>query len=194
MLEEELDPGSFDLVVPSHADKRLFSLEKRSDLLFSKEHLQVIFDDPTMLQRFTTFLYTTRPESVPLLGYYLHAVKALKALKYSNSLVKSLKPLDGHEFSTDKATATGNDSLISKADAAFEALAQEDLPAYITHTWSQIVGVSMKRRVTGSMPAALRDLSEGLAEVFCLTDPLRHDNPIIFASEGRPHQFTCSDN
>lgn len=27
-------------------------------------------------------------------------------------------------------------------------------------------------------------LSEGLAETFCLTDPSRRDNPIIFASEG----------
>lgn len=36
-------------------------------------------------------------------------------------------------------------------------------------------------------------MSEGLAETFCLSDPARHDNPILFASEGeyRIHQ-TCS--
>lgn len=27
-------------------------------------------------------------------------------------------------------------------------------------------------------------MSEGLAETFCLTDPSRRDNPIIFASDG----------
>ena len=35
----------------------------------------------------------------------------------------------------------------------------------------------------GSMPTDLRDASEGLAEVFCLSDPSRHDNPIILASD-----------
>lgn len=29
-------------------------------------------------------------------------------------------------------------------------------------------------------------MSEGLAETFCLSDPARHDNPILFASEGKP--------
>ncbi|KAK7703222.1 hypothetical protein SLS64_009198 [Diaporthe eres] len=32
-------------------------------------------------------------------------------------------------------------------------------------------------------------MSEGLAETFCLTDPSRRDNPIIFASEGRNCRF-----
>lgn len=31
----------------------------------------------------------------------------------------------------------------------------------------------------------LYSLSEGLAETFCLTDPSKTDNPIVFASEGR---------
>lgn len=35
----------------------------------------------------------------------------------------------------------------------------------------------------GTLPPHLREQSEGLAEVFCLTDPSRSDNPIVFASE-----------
>lgn len=36
----------------------------------------------------------------------------------------------------------------------------------------------------GTLAPHLREASEGLAEVFCLTDPSRPDNPIVFASEG----------
>ena len=184
LLEEEIDPGSFDLVVPAHGDGGLYSLERRSEILFSKDHLQVIFDDPTLLQKFTAFLCVNRVSSVPLLIYYLDALKALKAISYSNAVIESLGPLHGHAFSDSTAAATLNESLKAKADAAFEALARDDLPAYITHAWIQTVSVSIKRRISGTLPAHLRDMSEGLAEVFCLTDPSRHDNPIVFASEG----------
>ena len=187
LVEEEIEPGSFDLVIPSHGDTGIYSLEARSEQLFSKEHLQVIFGDAVLLQRFTNFLCTSRPKSIPLLVYYLDATKALKAISYSNAIVEALEPLEGHEFSSTGADATLNKCLRDKADAAFEAIARDDLPAYITHTWIQTVSVSMKRRITGSMPAHLRDMSEGLAEVFCLTDPSRHDNPIVFASEGELH-------
>lgn len=53
---------------------------------------------------------------------------------------------------------------------------------FITHVWIKIVSLSIKQRVMGTMPAHLREASEGLAEVFCLTDPSRADNPIILAS------------
>lgn len=185
LVEEEIEPGSFDLVVPSHGDTGVYSLETRSEQLFSKDHLEVIFGDPILLQRFTNFLCTSRPKSIPLLVYYLDATKALKAISYSNAIVEALEPLEGHDFSSTGADATLNRRLKEKADAAFEAIARDDLPAYITHIWIQTVSVSMKRRITGSMPAHLRDMSEGLAEVFCLTDPSRHDNPIVFASEGK---------
>jgi hypothetical protein len=79
---------------------------------------------------------------------------------------------------------TLNAELEEKANKAFDVLVREDLPAYITHTFLQTVSISIQRRVTGGLPAHLRVASEGLAEVFCLTDPSRPDNPIVFASEG----------
>jgi hypothetical protein len=185
LLEEEIDPGSFDLVIPGHGEGGLYSLERRSEALFSQDHLQAIVEEPALLQQFTTFLCTQRPASVPLLAYYLDALKALRAISYANALGEALEPLQGHDFSAEPATATLNAALKAKAEAAFEALAREDLPAYITWVWIQTVTVSIKRRIAGTLPAHLRDMSDGLAEVFCLTDPSRHDNPIVFASEGR---------
>ena len=184
LAEEEIDPASFDLVVPANAPTQ-YSLEERSELLFSKEHLKVIFEDPTLLQRFTTFLCAAHPSSVPVLVYYLDALKAIRALAYVNSITKSLKPLKDSDASPDPIQQTVNDDLQAKADQAFELLRREDLPAYITHTWVRIVSVTIKRRIADTLPVHLRDLSEGLAEVFCLTDPSRPDCPIIFASEGK---------
>ncbi|KAF9870843.1 hisactophilin c49s mutant phototropin phy3 fusion protein [Colletotrichum karsti] len=183
LAEEEVEPGSFDLVVPSHGDSGHYSLETRSELLFSKEHLQAIFDDHVLLQRFTDFLHSVRPDSLPLLTYYLDCLKALRAIAYANAIANGLERLQDHDFSAQDTENTVNSSLQKKADAAFDNLVQEDLPAYITYMWIQTVSMSIKRRITGTLPVQLREMSEGLAEVFCLTDPSRHDNPIVFASE-----------
>jgi hypothetical protein len=79
--------------------------------------------------------------------------------------------------------------LEEKANHAFDVLVRDDLPAFITHVFTQVVSVNISKRITGNLPPMLREASEGLAEVFCLTDPSRTDNPIIFASEGEsPYQ------
>jgi hypothetical protein len=184
LLED--DPVSYDLVVPPAEERpHTYSLEKRSEQLFSVAHLEVIFADPTLLSRFTTFLSRHRPQSMPILVYYLDAVKALKAISYSNAIADALEPLEGYEFTASPVCATVNTVLEDKARQAFDVLVQEDLPAYITHIYTKVVSLSITRRVTGTLPAQHHDASEGLAEVFCLTDPSRPDNPIVFASEGK---------
>ena len=82
------------------------------------------------------------------------------------------------------APASANVALEHKANQAFDALVREDLPAYVTQMYIQIVSLSISQRITGVLAPHLREASEGLAEVFCLTDPSRPDNPIVFASEG----------
>lgn len=101
----------------------------------SKAHLQAIFDDPKQLRRFTSFLGAQRPQSVPLLIYYLDALKALAAMKYSNAVAEALEPLEAHDFTHNAAAATQNSTLEAKARQAFEMLARDDLPAFVTYTW-----------------------------------------------------------
>lgn len=188
--EETMEQGSFDLIVPSRL-VGVYSLERRSELLFSTEHLRVIFADPIFLTRFTSFVAIYRPpSSIALLNYALDALKAIRAMDWMNAIIsKSLRP-EGrpqHSFFLGAVPElTANESLRRKAAAAMDALARDELPAYVTHVWTDTVEISMKRKITGSMPAHLRDMSEGLAEVFCLSDPSRPDNPIVFASEGMP--------
>jgi len=182
--EEDLDPGSFDLVAPLDVKNKQYSLEKRSEQLFSTEHLQVIFSDPSLLLRFTAFLSHFRASSIPVLIYYLDSIKALKAISYSNAIAEALDPIPGFDFTTTTAKPTVNIELEKRSRQAFDAMVREDLPAYVTHTYIQTVSLSIQRRITGTLPSHLREASEGLAEVFCLTDPSRPDNPIVFASEG----------
>ncbi|KAL3956807.1 hypothetical protein ACCO45_009653 [Purpureocillium lilacinum] len=179
-----LQPGSFDLVnpvEPNRAGGGKYELEKRSELLFSSRHLEAIFDDPAYLYRFARFLHQHRPASVPLLSYYMESLKALKAINYSNAVLRELGPLTEFDSTEETALAhaTANKELETYAHAAFELLAREDLPMYITHIWIQTVTVSIRHRIKG-LP---RPASEGLAEVFCLTDPSRPDNPIVFMTE-----------
>jgi hypothetical protein len=182
--EEDIDPGSFDLVAPPEAKVKQYSLETRSEQLFSTEHLQVIFSDPSLLLRFAAFLSHFRTSSIPVLIYYLDAMKALKAISYFNATAEALEPILGFDFTTTTAKPTVNAELEQKSRQAFNAMVREDLPAYITHAYTQTVSLSIQRRITGTLPSHLREASEGLAEVFCLTDPSRPDNPIVFASEG----------
>lgn len=165
--------GSFDLVAPPQDTPHGFSLEARSVQIFSHEHLRVIFEDPALLLRFTAFLSTHRPQSVPILIYYLDALKALKAVKYANAIAEALSPIPGHEFTSNLAPPSVNNALESKANLAFDVLVKEELPAYVTQMYIQIVSLSISQRITGVLAPHLREASEGLAEVFCLTDPSR---------------------
>jgi hypothetical protein len=183
LLED--DPKSWDLVEPEEEDRKVFSLEARSEQLFSKQHLTAIFKDTPSLLRFTSFLSVARPKSLPVLIYYLDALKALRAINYANAVAEALDAIPGLEFTETQARPTVNGVLEEKAEQAFNILVRDDLPAFITHIFTQVVSVSISKRVTGTLPPLLREASEGLAEVFCLTDPSRKDNPIIFASEGR---------
>lgn len=176
--------GSFDLVAPPEEGHHTFSLEERSLQMFSEEHLRLIFANSSSLLRFTAFLSTHRPQSVPTLIYYLDALKALKAIQYANAIAGALAPIAEHSFTSSPCETTANQQLEDRARKAFTSLAEQDLPAYITQIHIQIVSLSIARRITGNLAPHLRDASEGLAEVFCLTDPSRPDNPIVFASEG----------
>lgn len=178
------DPASYELVAPSRGQKQGYSLEKRSQTLFSREHLQVIFSDPALLFKFTAFLSAHRTQSVPILVYYLDALKAIRAIHYANAVCEGLDPIEGFDFSSSYPMRSVNVALEQKANQAFDVLVKEELPAYITHLYVQVVTMSISRRVTGSLAPHLQAASEGLAEVFCLTDPSRPDNPIVFASEG----------
>ncbi|KAF2095609.1 hypothetical protein NA57DRAFT_12392, partial [Rhizodiscina lignyota] len=179
----EDDPASFDLVVLGHDDWKVYSLERRSELMFSREHLAEIFADPSLMLRFTSFLSKSRPQAIPMLIYYLDSLKAISAINYANAVAEALEPIHGFDFTEHPARPTVNSILEEKSQLAFDALVKDELPAYITHVFIQYVSVSIQRRITGTLPPHLRDASEGLAEVFCLTDPSRPDNPIVFASE-----------
>ena len=184
LAEDDIDPGSFDLVAPPEDGLKQFSLDTRSEQLFSTEHLKLIFDDPSLLQCFTSFVNRNRPASMPILIYYLDSIKALKALSYHNAIAEALEPIRGFDFTLTRAKLSTNSELEEKSQLAFDALVREDLPAYIANTYIQTVSLSIQRRITGTLPPHLQEASEGLAEVFCLTDPSRPDNPIVFASEG----------
>ena len=142
-------PGSYDLVAPPEEGHESFSLDKRSVQLFSREHLEIIFSTPATLLKFTAFLSTHRPQSVPILIYYLDALKAIKAIKYSNAIAEALSPINGHEFTDTPAQSTQNTELEEKAAQAFTVLTEQDLPAYVTQMYVQVVSLSISQRITG---------------------------------------------
>ncbi|KAG9685418.1 hypothetical protein KCU95_g8464, partial [Aureobasidium melanogenum] len=182
LLED--DPANFDLVAaPPEEVNQTYRLDEHAEQLLSRQHLEAIFANRKTLLKFTGFLNSHRPLSIPILVFYMDALKALRAIKYANAVSSALHPVSGLDFTSAPPQTTQNQELQNKADQAFDLLVREDLPTYITWTWISIVSTSIQRRITGTLAPHLREASEGLAEVFCLTDPSRKDNPIVFASE-----------
>ncbi len=174
----------FDLAAPIKDANHLHALETLSDLLFAHEHLKSIFADPSSLLDFTSFLSSCRPKSAPMLMYYLDTTEALKAVNYAITIAGSLEPILGHDFTSVPVQTTMNSMLEGKAEKAFNVLVQEDLPAFVTQLYVQTVKSSMIRRIMDPSAPRTGEGPEGLLEVFCLTDPSRPDNPIVFASQG----------
>lgn len=167
-----------------NATESIAPLEKRSELLFCREHLQLILADSTLSLNFTDFLRTYRPDSVPILAYYLDAVKAMKTIRYAEAIIKGLEPIPGHAFTSETTSATMAWVMEDKADRALDVLVKDDLPAFIAYVYVRTVDVALVDRVTGNEDAGSGGIADGLAEVFVLSDPSRPDNPIVFTSEG----------
>ncbi|KAJ5780798.1 PAS-associated C-terminal [Penicillium paradoxum] len=183
---EENEEASFDLVAPYNGDKvPLHTLEQQADLMFCSDHMLAILSNPRYLARFREFLAQERPGSISTLTYYLNASKSLKAIQYANALVRLSVdvPTAGIETAEYPVGPTINIALEQRVQAALDALTAEELPAFITSTCIKITGKVVEERIRGTLPAKFQGTSDGLAEVFCLTDPSRPDNPIIFASE-----------
>ena len=167
-----------------NANESIAPLEKRSDLLFSREHLQSILADSTLSLKFSDFLRTYRPDSVPILAYYLDAIKAVKTIRYAEAIIKGLEPIPGHAFTSEANSATMAWVMEDKADRALDVLVKDDLPAFIAYIYVRTVDVALVDRVIGNEDLGSRAIADGLAEVFVLSDPSRPDNPIVFTSEG----------
>ncbi|KAL8717649.1 MAG: hypothetical protein Q9225_005122 [Loekoesia sp. 1 TL-2023] len=177
-------PKSNDFELQATIETGGIPLEVRSELLFSRQHLELIFADKELSARFGTFLRTYRPDSVPILGYYLDTIKALRTLKYAEAVVKNLERIPGLEFTAESKGVTMTWVLEDKADRALDILAKNDLPAFIAYVYVCIVDLALVERVTGKADVQANDVAIGLAEVFTISDPSRPDNPLVFASDG----------
>ncbi|KAJ5086984.1 PAS-associated C-terminal [Penicillium alfredii] len=190
--EENVNGHSFDLVAPYEGDGApLHSLERQADLMFSSEHMLSILTRPRYLASFRDFLAQERPRSIATLTYYLNARKALKAIQYANALVRLSVdvPTAGIEMAEQPIGPTLNTALEDRVQSTLDALTAEELPAFITSTCINITSKVVEERVRGTLPDKFQGTADALAEVFCLTDPSRPDNPIIFAS-GEFHRTT----
>ena len=162
-------PESSDFDLQPIIETNDIPLETKSELLFSRQHLELIFADKELSTRFGTFLRTYRPDSVPILGYYLDTIKALRTLKYAEAVVKNLEHIPGLEFTADAKGVTMTWILEDKADRALDILTKNDLPAFIAYVYVCIVDLALVERVTGKVDMEGNDVAIGLAEVFTIS-------------------------
>lgn len=154
--------------------------------MFCSDHMLAILSNPRYLARFREFLVQERPGSFSTLTYYLNASKALKAIEYANALVRLAVdvPTSGIQTAEHPVGPTANITLEQRVQAALDALTAEELSAFVTSTCINITAKVVQEHVRGTLPDKFKGTADALGEMFCLTDPSRPDNPIIFASGG----------
>ncbi|OAG12535.1 uncharacterized protein CC84DRAFT_1078982 [Paraphaeosphaeria sporulosa] len=180
---------SYDLNPPPPAVSEA-NAEYIASRLFSAGHLDVILKDTHESRRFRSFLEKYRPGAAATLVRYLESQKALAAIRYANSLanvVSATRPPQAQgpsRSSSVKSEAAVIDTQFeSFAQKAVDDLVTEALPAYITHRMITVVTECLVKDITETSTPFMRDLVQGLAEVFCLSDPNQPDSPLVFASE-----------
>jgi len=170
------DSHSYDLLPLSSLPTLGFSPEALGAKILGPGHLSTILTNPTLLSNFADYLISDSPGGLKILVQYLDSQKALKALAYANAIASGLE--DG----TVPADVRSK-GLESCNDEAFEGLLEE-LTGYVTNTVIDVVSHNVTKKITGKLRSELVDSVDGLGESFCLTDPRRDGNPIIFMSEG----------
>jgi hypothetical protein len=191
------DPDSdestfFDLQPPAPAINNV----KTEDImarLVSAEHLNWILGDHVFFYRFSAFLNRFNAHLVPTLIRYLEMRKAVKAIEYANAVARNIRWPSHTDFTKFSRIQAGSVDVRFEDYASRELLllCSEALPAFITHILVEVVNDCVSKDITGQAIPIVRDLVGNLAEVFCLTDPSVHDNPIIYASEG-PCPLLCA--
>lgn len=188
-ISEEPNSGGgefFDLQPPasSASNVKIEDIVKR---LFSAEHLHFILGDHVLFYKFSTFLNRYRSNLVPTLIRYLEMRKAMKAIEYANAIARAIRWPSHTDYCKFSRVQVAQTDVRFEDYAARELLllCSEALPAFVTHMLINVVTDCVSRDITGQGIPIMRDLVGNLAEVYCLTDPSVHDNPIIFASEGQ---------
>ena len=181
------DAMDFDLKAPARK-QRPPSVETLSELLFSAGHLNTILHNPQDIAKFTAFLIRFKPDYQPLILRYLETQKAIKAIEYANAVAEGAtvaedKTDEAVEKALPSVAATLDKSFEEASITSFEALVGEALPMYITYNLTKLVTECLINEITGKQTPMMRNMVDGLSEVFCLTDPNQEDNPIIYASE-----------
>jgi len=185
MAEVSSEAEDFDLNPPKPRAKPP-SLEAISELLFSAGHLDALLHHPPQLARFSAFLQKYIPQYHPLLAQYLETQKAIKAVAYANAVAEGLKPKDTGEGTTTETrqqAASLDSDFEAISNASFKALVGDAFPTFISYSLVKTVSECLINEITGRSTPIMRDMVEGLSEVFCLADPNQQDNPIIYASE-----------
>jgi hypothetical protein len=126
--------------------------------------------------------------------------KAVKAIEYANAVTRGVRWPSYTDYCKFSRLQAASLDIRFEDYAARELLllCTEALPAFITHTVVGVISHCVEQDITGRSIPVIQDLVGNLAEVFCLTDPSIHDNPIIFASEGNgsffiyPHTLLAS--
>lgn len=158
--------------------------------LFSADHLEVILKDTQQCRRFRSFLEKYHPQSAATLVHYLETQKALAAIRYANSLAgvvsatRSPHSQESSHPSVKSEAAVVDTHFEGFAQRAVAELVDDALPAYITHQMITVVTECLVKDITATSTPFMRELVQGLAEVFCLSDPNQPDSPLVFASEG----------
>jgi PAS domain S-box-containing protein len=173
--------GNFDLKAPPPSVSHL-NPETLSEKLFSAAHLNIILREYRMCASFTSYINKYRSHLAPVFARHQATQKAKAAIDYANAVAENL-PSTNHPSTPDIRATVPDAKFEERAKKAVDELTNDALPGYITHRLIQVVTDCLVKEIMGNNAPVMTELLQGLAEVYCLTDPSLPDHPIVYASE-----------
>jgi PAS domain S-box-containing protein len=175
------DELAYDLKAPPPSVSRL-NPEMLAERLFSSAHLNLILREYKLCASFTSYLNTYRPHLTPVFARHQATQKVKAAIEYANAVAENL-PATTHHSAPETCATIPEPKFEERAKRAVDELTNDALPGYITHRLVQVVTDCLVKEIMGNNAPVMTELVQGLAEVYCMTDPSLPDNPIVYASD-----------
>lgn len=169
---------------PDEAKRQDDTLQKLSDYMFSRQHLQSVLEDPHLARQLGAHICSNDPSSLYLLKRMRNLSKALQSIYHAQAI---LDQLEDHESQIESPIAgkVGMPWVLQeKMEGTLADLAAGAFRSFLTDLYRRAVIRALGDQVSGRSNRSAQDLEDaGLAEAFVLADPTKSDNPVTFTSD-----------
>ena len=169
--------------IPHPTNAGQICIETMDESLFSIEHVKQVLEDRDLNVEFQTFLGACQPNAMPHFARFSILTKALRSIRYAEAIVSGLNSVRDAPVTSKIGNFTMPWVIQDKIESTLNIFVDKYFRAFIADKYARLSERALADRVIGNYNSKIAEIVPGLAEVFVLSDPTRHDNPVVFTSD-----------